>query len=180
MGSMEAACMVLGIMPRCDEITEAVTGVVEKVIELCLSPALEAVCNGGFTQAAAQNALLTIIEAKVKGQPLQKIISVGVKAVFSQEPGRLPGRSEPTHHITMQAQPALVSIAVQPPESIVVGQLFSVEVFVGVASGAPVRLVKVAAQLTDITTTTLTETVESFIGKVRMYLLQQTVQWCIY
>jgi len=66
----------------------------------------------------------------------------------------------------MQAKPALVAIAVQPPESVQVGEVFPVTVWVGVASGAPVGLVKVKAAITDITSTTLTETVDTFVSKV--------------
>lgn len=95
----------------------------------------------------------------------------------------------------MQATPAVVSIRVQPPQSVTVGDVFSVSVFVGIASGAPVAQVcpalshalgrtapahtdracvcfellfqvKVTALLTDVTTGTFLESVASFIDKV--------------
>lgn len=58
-----------------------------------------------------------------------------------QPPARQPARSPATNRIVMQATPAVVSIRVQPPQSVTVGDVFSVSVFVGIASGAPVAQV---------------------------------------
>lgn len=169
-GQIEVACNAFQILDKCNQLDAEFDLVVNNIIQTCTSPAAQAVCTGGFTTQAIQRAMLDVIAAKFGPRPSQstsaQLAQAFTNTLFSSEPARLPGRSAPSSRIKMQDTPGVVSIRVQPPKTIVVGQIFEVDVFVGVASGLPVTDTAVSASLTDITTSNLLESVEGFIKRV--------------
>jgi len=70
---------------ECNQIQDEVVAVVKKVVTACLSPALQAICSGGFTRSAVEDALLDIISYKlVQHKPLEEVVTVAVKTLFSK------------------------------------------------------------------------------------------------
>jgi hypothetical protein len=74
-------------------------------------------------------------------------------------------------------RPAVTSLTLQPPESVVVGDMFQVLVFVGLSSTAPLANYPVTLSITPSSLGQLTESVQTFIRRLSGQPVVESDAW---
>lgn len=142
----------------CSSILPAVMQVADRVTEICgTSPAVLALCRGGFSKRAFTIAMLTLTErlfhnseGSTPTQEMQRVaVEQAVKVLLST--GSQSGRTEASSVLEISALPAQLFVVKQPPAEISIGEVFEVVVELSIGTGAalPAAAVKASIQVVD-------------------------------